>query len=175
MRFNPSIGNQTIRIVCSGIFSAITVPEDQSRNTSGAMPSFIVYFSSLCILILVLFVRLVTIWVLISPVKTSRWLSLLTKPIPRESGKSYGCNHLQNGCCVISLHFFQGCSKCRALGASRISFHKHATLGSLLCRTVLWSSLHCLCLSHWTEIRCRILRYVHSKPPNFPFSCRCLC
>ena len=64
--------HQTIRIVRSGIFSAITVPAVQSRNTSGAMPSFIVYFSSLCFLILVMFVRLVTIWGLITPRKTLR-------------------------------------------------------------------------------------------------------
>ena len=74
MWFNryPPTSHQTIRIVRSGIFSAITVPEVQSRNTSGAMPSFIGYFYSLFILIIVLFVRLVTIWVLISPTKTSR-------------------------------------------------------------------------------------------------------
>ena len=56
----PPTSHQTIRIVRSGIFSAITVP-----NTSGAMPSFIVYFSSLdlCFLILVMFVRLVTMGV----------------------------------------------------------------------------------------------------------------
>ena len=68
--FNPPTSHQTIRIVHSGIFSAITVPAVQSRNTSGAMPSFIVYFSSLCFLILVMFVRLVTIWGLITPRKT---------------------------------------------------------------------------------------------------------
>ena len=50
----PPTSHQTIRIVRSGIFSAITVPTVQSRDTSGAMPSFIVYFSSLCFLILVM-------------------------------------------------------------------------------------------------------------------------
>ena len=59
----PPTSHQTIRIVRSGIFSAITVPAVQSRDTSGAMPSFIVYFSSLCFLILVMFVRLVTMGV----------------------------------------------------------------------------------------------------------------
>jgi len=37
--FNPPTSHQTIRIVRSGIFSAITVPTVQSRDTSGAMPS----------------------------------------------------------------------------------------------------------------------------------------
>ena len=69
----------------------------------------------------------------------------------------------------------QSCSKRRAPGASRILFHQHAQLGTVLCRNLFWSSFDCICLPYWTETGRRILQYVHSKPPNFNYSCHFLC
>ena len=148
MWFNPPTSHQTIRIVRSGIFSAITVPAVQSRNTSGAMPSFIVYFSSLdlCFLILVMFVRLVTMGVDYSKKDVK-----VIKSVDKAQGKAV--SRMVVSTCkmvVVSSPFtvFQSCSLQESyftnmqhlapyFDASRILFYKHATLGTVLCRTLL--------------------------------------
>ena len=109
----------------SGIFLAVTVPAVQSRNTSGAMPSFIVYFSSLdlCFLMLVMFVRLVTMGVDYSKKDVK-----VIKSVDKAQGKAV--SRMVVSTCkmvVVSSPFtvFQSCSKRRALQESYFTNMQH--------------------------------------------------